>query len=96
MSVRLDEDAREDSGATKLTLRLDRDLIHRAKVYSRATGKSISQIVADYFATLPDGRQTVPRLTPLIGSLRGVLQGSAVEGKDPEDDYYRHLEEKYL
>jgi hypothetical protein len=96
MSVRLDEDAREETGATKLTLRLDRDLIQRAKVYSRATGKSISQIVADYFATLPDTREAVPRLAPLIGSLRGVLQGSAVEGKDPEDDYYRYLEEKYL
>ena len=97
MSVRLeDESAQEETGATKLTLRLDRDLIRRAKVYSKATGKSISQIVADYFATLPDAREAVPRLTPIVASLRGVLQGMAVQGKAVEDDYYRYLEEKYL
>ena len=33
---------------TKLTLRIDEDLIKRAKTYSRQTGKSVSQLVADY------------------------------------------------
>ncbi|HYH45519.1 MAG TPA: DUF6364 family protein [Thermoanaerobaculia bacterium] len=97
MAVRLDEEGtQEETGATKLTLRLDRELIGRAKVYSKANGKSISQIVADYFATLPDAREAVPRLTPIVGSLRGVLRGVAVESKPVEDDYYRYLEEKYL
>lgn len=96
MSIRLDEEGTQDeTGATKLTLRLDRELIGRAKVYSKATGKSISQIVADYFATL-DAREAAPRLAPIVGSLRGVLRGVATESKAVEDDYYRYLEEKYL
>ncbi len=95
MTVRLDK-PQDETGATKLTLRLERELIRRAKVYSKATGKSISQIVADYFAALPDARRDAPRLSPIVGSLRGVLRGVAAEGKAVEDDYYRYLEEKYL
>ncbi len=77
----------------KLTLRLDAELIQLAKSYSRKTGKSLSQIVADYFARLT----TVPTedeaaTTPLVRSLRGSLRSAEVD----EGDYRRHLEEKYL
>ncbi len=34
---------------TKLTLRLDEALIQRAKAEARRTGKSVSQLVAEYF-----------------------------------------------
>lgn len=34
---------------TKLTLRIDDDLIASAKEYSAQTGKSVSRIVADLF-----------------------------------------------
>jgi multidrug resistance efflux pump len=37
---------------TKLTLRLEADVIRRAKAYARRRGKSVSTVVADYFATL--------------------------------------------
>ncbi len=77
----------------KLTLRLDAELIQLAKSYSRETGKSLSQIVADYFARLtarPAEEETAT--TPLVRSLRGSLQGAEID----EDDYRRHLETKYL
>ncbi len=77
----------------KLTLRLDAELIQLAKSYSRQTGKSLSQIVADYFARLtarPVEDDTAA--TPLVRSLRGALRGAEID----EDDYRRHLEEKYL
>ena len=34
---------------TKLTLRLDDELIREAKEYSQETGKSVSRLVEDYF-----------------------------------------------
>ena len=34
---------------TKLTLRLDENLIKSAKNYASSSGKSVSQLVADYF-----------------------------------------------
>jgi len=78
---------------TKLTLRLDESLIQRAKIYSRQSGKPISQLVADYFALLfvqPD-KQDGPPLPPVTSSLKGVLRGTAVD----EKDYGKYLKEKY-
>lgn len=78
---------------TKLTLRLEEELVKRAKSFARRTGKSVSQIVADYFASL----ETVPpekdiELTPVVRSLKGALRGADVH----IEDYHRHLEDKYL
>lgn len=79
--------------AAKLTLRIDEDLIARAKAYSRSSGKSVSRLVADYLAALPDRQAGGPaRQTPIVCSLRGMLRESKVDRKD----YRRHLEEKYL
>lgn len=76
---------------TKLTLRLDSELIDRAKVQARTRGKSVSQMVAEYFALL--GRQAPEQaLPPVTRSLRGALRGASVS----EADYRKHLEEKYL
>ena len=79
---------------TKLTLRLEKDLIERAKVYSRKSGKSISRLVADYFTLLDTSGQTQAQseLTPLVSSLKGSLRGAIVS----EEDYHRYLEDKYL
>jgi hypothetical protein len=78
---------------TKLTLRIDEELIERAKSHARQSGKSVSQLVADYLELLPPPEQpTTRRLTPIVESLRGALAGSGLD----EEDYRRHLEEKYL
>ena len=78
---------------TKLTLRIDEDLIERAKAYSKAAGKSVSQLVAEYLSLLTQ-RPTAQsrRLTPNVQALRGMMRG--VSGD--EQDYRRHLEEKFL
>jgi len=78
---------------TKLTLRIDDELIDRAKSYARRSGKSVSQLVADYLEMLPEpGGRTARPLTPIVESLRGVLAGSGLD----EADYRRHLKEKHL
>ena len=47
---------------TKLTLRLDDRLIRDAKHYARQSGKSLSQMVAEYFSavTSPDTARAAP------------------------------------
>ena len=84
---------------TKLTLRLDDHLIEKAKDFAGKNGKSLSQVVADYFAAIlaqeknnarPDEAEEA--LTPLVQKLKGSLAGSDVA----EGDYYAYLEEKYL
>ena len=78
---------------TKLTLRMDKSLIQRAKSYSNRSGKSVSQIVADYFALLDDeSSREVFDLTPIVRSLKGSLRNAAVN----KEDYRQYLEDKYL
>lgn len=77
---------------TKLTLRMDDKLIDRAKRYSDRSGKSVSQMVADYFALI-EADEDIPgtEITPRVRALLGSLTGASVT----EDDYRRHLEDKY-
>ncbi len=77
----------------KLTLRLDDRLIKRAKAQAKARQKSVSKMVADYFAALdprPEGEAGL-ELTPLVESLVGAF-GS---GKADREGHRRHLEQKH-
>jgi hypothetical protein len=77
----------------KLTLRLDQRPIMRARAHARRSGKSVSQIVADYFSLLggqpPSDDQ---ELTPTVRALKGVFRGRQID----RTAYRKHLEEKYL
>lgn len=76
----------------KLTLRIDEDLVERAKAYSKAAGKSVSRLVADCLALLTERPTGQGRLTPNVQALRGLMRGAS----EDEQDYRRGLEEKYL
>jgi hypothetical protein len=76
---------------TKLTLRLDARLIGRAKAYAGRRGKSVSTVVADYFAALDDPAGSPLELTPKVQSLLGALAGARLD----EADHRRHLERKH-
>jgi len=78
---------------TKLTLRLENQLIEQAKSYAAHAGKSVSQIVADYFKllTVEKGKSVSPS-TPVTQSLRGLLRQSKVV----EKDFKKYQEEKHL
>ena len=78
---------------TKLTLRLDDHLIASAKEYSAQTGKSVSKIVSDFFVIIKNEKlkNSCP-ITPTVQSLKGILKKSKLS----ENDYKKHLEEKYL
>ena len=78
---------------TKLTLRLDDELINRAKSYAKKSGKSVSQLVAGYFSLLDDiPVKETSEFTPIVRSLKGSLKGAKVGQKD----YHKYLEEKHL
>jgi hypothetical protein len=75
---------------TKLTLQLDEELIAKAQRYSDRSGKSISQLVADYFALIGADPEEAVKLTPRVRSLVGKLKGV----KNPEATYRRNQERK--
>ncbi|MBA3029000.1 MAG: antitoxin [Proteobacteria bacterium] len=78
---------------TKLTLRLEKQLVDLAKEYASTQGKSVSKMVADYFMLLDSAIDTqIDELSPIAKSLKGSLGKTQID----EPDYKRHLEEKYL
>ena len=76
---------------TKLTLRMDKTLVAKAKHEAGRRGKSVSGMVADYVAALGEETPPAEALPPLTASLFGVLKGRATE-----EAYRRHLRDKYL
>ncbi len=78
----------------KVTLSMDPNLIQAAKKYAAKSGKSLSQIVAEYLQALvrKEKNNDDENLPPTVRSLKGVLKNKNVE----EDDYQKYLEEKYL
>lgn len=77
---------------TKLTLRLDEELVRRAKAHARARGRSVSAMVADYFAQLDaPPAETEIVMTPRVRSLYGALADADVD----EADYAEYLAQKH-
>jgi len=78
---------------TKLTLRLDNKLIDQAKKVAKMRGKSLSKLVAEYFLNITKNEpETEQDLPPIVKS----LYGSMAKTKIDEDDYKKHLEDKYF
>jgi len=80
---------------TKLTLRIEEPLIKAAKKYSKAHGKSLSQLIANYLllvthaASIKSFSEETP---PLTRALKGILRNKKLS----KADYKKHLEDKYL
>lgn len=78
----------------KLTLKLDKKVIDKAKVYAERRGLSLSRMVEGYFSGLADeNRGEEVRPTGLVAELAGILSGARVE--DDKDDYAEYLAQKH-
>jgi hypothetical protein len=79
---------------TKLTLRLDEELIEVAKEEAATRGVSISQMVANFFKGLRAQKKSTepPQFGPITSQLIGIAKGAKLD----EKDYREHLVKKYL
>jgi DUF1009 family protein len=77
---------------TKLTLRMDESIVRKAKIEAKRRGKSVSRMVAEFFESI--GLEQIPKkdLPPTTASLVGILKDKEIS----EEDYKKHLQEKYL
>jgi hypothetical protein len=80
---------------TKLTLRMDETAIAQAKATAQLQGKSVSQLVADYFVVLAEQHQPQLPTAEVTKSLRGLLKQENLAVAD-EEDYKQHLLQKHL
>ena len=79
---------------TKLTIKLDNDVITRAKRYAKNRKTSISKMVESYLdsVTKPDSKKI--KITPLVKSLSGVIH--LPEDFDYKKEITDYLTNKYL
>ncbi|MHB1188512.1 DUF6364 family protein [Thiobacillus sp.] len=72
----------------KLTLSIDADTVKKAKRYVAAHGTSLSRLLTQYLASLPDDtRQTLP---PRVSRLAGILPPQT-----DIEEYKAHLHSKH-
>ena len=81
---------------TKLTLRLNNDVIERAKQYASNQNISLSKMVESYLDSITRQNELKVKtsLTPLVKSLIGVMDLPA--DFDYKKEYRDYLEQKYL
>jgi hypothetical protein len=78
---------------TKLTLKLNKKVIERAKKYALKENTSLSRLVEDYLDVLSEPLEAESELTPLVKRLSGVAR--VPKNYDSKKDYSKYLEEKY-
>jgi hypothetical protein len=79
---------------TKLTLKLDKDIIERAKSYAKERNTSLSMLVANYFKALGEKKDDSDiELSPIVQELSGIIV--LPEDFNPEEEYTSYLIEKY-
>ncbi|KAB2837143.1 MAG: hypothetical protein F9K45_13180 [Melioribacteraceae bacterium] len=80
---------------TKLTLKLNKRVIERAKKYAQKNNKSLSVLVENYFKTISDKEsKNEIEISPNVLELSGIIK---IPGNlNLKDIYGKHLSEKYL
>ena len=80
---------------TKLTLRLDNNVIERAKLYARNHKISLSKMIESYLDSITRQKEedTKTTITPLVESLSGVID--LPEDFDYKQGYSDYLTGKY-
>jgi hypothetical protein len=79
---------------TKLTLRLKKNVIDRAKRYANDHETSLSKLIENYLSAITMESKAVMKISPLVQSLSGAIQLSKDENTKVK--YHEHLNEKYL
>jgi hypothetical protein len=77
---------------TKLTLKLDQDIIEKAKAHALLNKTSLSKLIENYLQSITDQKEP-NRITPLVKSLSGIIDLPA--NFDEKKDYAEHLSSKY-
>jgi len=78
---------------TKLTLRLNSNVIQRAKNYAQKQNTSLSKMIESYLNSVTKQKSENIEITPLVDSLSGIIE--LPENYDYRKEYSDHISEKY-
>ena len=77
---------------SKLTLKLNKDIINHAKTYAKEHNISLSKLIENYLQSVTLKKEPNIKISPLVESLTGVID---LSGKDYQKDYTEFLSKKY-
>lgn len=78
---------------TKLTIKLDDDVIARAKTYAKRRKTSLSKMIESYLDSVTKPESKGIEITPLVKSLSGVI--TLTDDYDYKKDHTDYLIKKY-
>jgi len=78
---------------TKLTLRMKKRIIEKAKKYARLNNTSLSKMIENYLDSITSEAEPKSMITPLVESLSGVIHLDV--DQDLKKEYSEFLGEKY-
>jgi len=77
---------------SKLTLKLNVNIIEQAKQYAKKNNISLSRMVENYLQAITERENKDIKISPLVESLTGVIQ---FDEKDYRKKYTDFLSQKY-
>lgn len=82
---------------TKLTLKLDKTVVERAKAYASSQNRSLSGIVETYLRSLTERAMDESRVEDEISSFVSTMKAGVQlpATMDEKEEYSNYLEEKY-
>ncbi len=78
---------------TKLTLKLEEDIIEKAKEYAKERKTSLSKLIENYLQKITSDDTKKEQITPLVKSLSGILD--LPTDYDHKREYADYLINKY-
>jgi len=78
---------------SKLTLKLDQEVIEKAKRFAQGQQTSLSQLIENYLLNLTREEGSPIPITPLVKSLSGIIELPA--SADVRKESREHLRRKY-
>ena len=80
---------------TKLTLKMEEQLLRKAQTLAKIKGVTLPQMIADYLNSIVALYKKAPAQSLILSEITGILH-SDTNKRHLQADYKRHLEEKYL
>jgi len=78
---------------TKLTLKLNSDIIEEAKIYAKESNTSLSKLIENYLSAITSENPKRRKVNPIVKSLTGII--TLDEKKDYRESYTKYLIKKY-
>ncbi len=79
---------------TKLTLKLDQQVIEKAKIYAKSRKTSVSKLIQNYLQHITEkSPKQEDDISPIVKSLSGIIK--LPKNHDAKKEYGEHLTKKY-